>query len=138
MKKRSLLFLLSIAFSVTGCSGKKDSPADRVKRSNDLKEIGLKYHEFCKIKGKAPEKAEDLIFGEIDANAASQLKSGDIVFIYGVSSTELQNSEKGSGGTILAYEKDVPEKGGLVLYGDANVQSITADEFKKATLAKKK
>ena len=40
--------------------------------------------------------------------------------------------------TVLAYEKDVPTKGGYVLMGDATVKNMTADDFKKAIVAKKK
>ena len=44
----------------------------------------------------------------------------------------------GTSNTVLAHEKDVPTKGGWALYADGSTKKLTADEFKKATLAKKK
>ena len=43
---------------------------------------------------------------------------------------------QGSSNTILAYEKDAPEKGGMVAYGDVSVKKLSADAFKKAIVAK--
>lgn len=40
---------------------------------------------------------------------------------------------KASGTTILAYEKDVPSKGGLVVTKDRQVKKMTVDEFKAAS-----
>ena len=44
----------------------------------------------------------------------------------------------GSGSTVLAYEKDVPTKGGLVLYGDGFVDNVTAAEFQAKPKAQPK
>ena len=65
--------LMLLAFLVAGCSAgdKVDSAGNRVKRTNQLRQIGLAYHDFFGVKGKAPEKAEDLITGELDKEAAA-------------------------------------------------------------------
>jgi hypothetical protein len=44
---------------------------------------------------------------------------------------------KGAGpsNTVLAYEKDVPARGGLVLMGDASTRRMTAQEFAQAPKA---
>jgi hypothetical protein len=39
---------------------------------------------------------------------------------------------------VLAYVSDVPAKGGLVLMGDASVQKMSAEEFRKAPKAGKR
>ena len=48
----------------------------------------------------------------------------------------LKDMTQGSSNTILAYEKDAPEKGGMVAHGDGSVKKLTADEFKKAIVPK--
>jgi hypothetical protein len=109
---------------------KRDDPAAL---SNDLKEILLAYHNYLdKNKGSAPAKAADL--GPfLEKRALARLEDKSVVFVYGVT---LKNMTQGSSNTILAYEKDAPEKGGLVAYGDGSVKKLTADEFKKASVAK--
>jgi hypothetical protein len=104
--------------------------------ANDLKQIGLAYHNFHDSTGKAPAKAEDLApHLENNKRLLDHLKTERIVFLYGVRLTEMT---AGTSNTVLAYEKDAPKSGGQVLYGDGVVKKLTADEFKKATLAKKK
>lgn len=105
---------------------------------NDLKKIGMAYHKFLGgFDGKPPTKAEDLApHLDKDQRVIDLLKNKDVIFIYGVSPIEM--TEGGTVDTIVAYEKNVPTKGGAVLYGDGHVKKITADEFKKAILAKPK
>ncbi len=135
MRKGLMILVIVVVTGASGCSAQKG--VDRVKRMNQLKEIGLSYHKFCTDNpGKAPQKAEDLITKDVEADTAAALKSGDIVFIYGVSVSDIVKTGK-TAETIVAYGKEVPEKGGPVLRGNAEVESITADEFKSATLAKK-
>lgn len=102
--------------------------AEKVKRSNDLKQIGLAYHEYNSRFQKAPEKAEDLqpLLTQ-DPQVFDLLKNGSVVFIYGVSLKDL--NKVGHSQTVIAYEKEAPEKGGIVLYADAFTESVTAAEF---------
>ncbi len=44
----------------------------------------------------------------------------------------------GTSNTVLAYAKDVPEKGGWVLMGDGTARQMTPEEFKKAPKAGKR
>ena len=43
----------------------------------------------------------------------------------------------GTSSTVLAYEKDVPTKGGQVAMADGQVKTMSADQFAKATKAGK-
>ena len=101
-----------------------------------MKQLGLAYHEYHARFNRAPAKAEDLApFLEKDSKPLAALKEGRYVFLYGAS---LKNMTAGTSNTVLAYEKDTPSKGGLVLMADASVKTMTAEEFKKAPKAKGK
>jgi len=105
------------------------------KADNDLKQITLGYHSHVDATGKAPEKADDISpFIEKNERLLGLLKSGEYVFLFGVKPVQMT---AGTSNTVLAYEKTVPTNGGYVAYGDGSVKKLTADDFKKATLAKK-
>jgi hypothetical protein len=132
--KKVLAGLLVLVFGASVAHGQV---FDKSKIANSLKQIGLAYHNYLDSNnGKAPAKAEDLApYFENDKKLLDALKSEDLVFFYGV---RLVDMTAGSSNTVLAYEKDAPTKGGQVLYGDGSVRKLSADEFKKATLAKPK
>jgi hypothetical protein len=105
---------------------------------NDLKQIGLAYHNFNDATNKAPAKAEDLApYLENNKRLIDMLKNGEVVFAWGVTLREIAGTT-GASTTVLAYEKAVPTKGGYVLIADGSVKKMTADDFKKANVAKKK
>jgi hypothetical protein len=111
--------------------------ADKI-TTNDLKEIGLAYHSYFDKNKKGPAKADDLA-SFLDATNRKKLidalKAEDVVFIYNVGILDMID---GTSNTLIAYVKDAPKDGGLVLYGDGSVKTMKADEFKKAILAKPK
>jgi hypothetical protein len=80
----------------------------------------------------APAKTADLA-PFLEKRALARLENKSVVFVYGVA---LKDMIQGTSNTILAYVKDAPEKGGQVANGDGSVKKLTADEFKKAILAK--
>jgi len=129
--------LAGLLVLVLGASVTHAQILDKAKVGNYLKQVGLSYHNYLDANGgKAPAKAEDLApYFENDKKLLDALKSEEIVFLYGV---RLVDMTAGSSNTVLAYEKDAPTKGGQVLYGDGSVKKLAADDFKKATLAKKK
>jgi hypothetical protein len=116
-----------------GGQARAQKSGDATAVSNDLKEILLAYHNYVsKNNGAAPTKAADL--GPfLEKRALARLEDKSVVFVYGVT---LKDMTQGSSNTILAYEKDAPEKGGVVAYGDGIVKKLTADAFKKAIVAK--
>jgi hypothetical protein len=120
--------------AVLGCGKGSGDPIHDKKMSNDLKQLGLAYHNYMDAMGKGPNKPDDLSpYVENDQRLINPLKSGEIVLIYDVKMTDMPD---GANNYVLGYAKDVPTKGGLVLRGDASVATMTADEFKKAKLAK--
>ncbi len=108
--------------------------------ANDLKQIGLAYHNYFDVNKKGPEKAEDLTKYLGDKKDAVKrlvdlLKDEEIVFAYKVGIFDMVD---GTSNTVLAYVKSVPADGGLVLYADGSVKTLKAADFKKATIAKPK
>ena len=130
-KRFTMPTMLLVLAGMSGCSG-------GAKRTNDVREIGVAFHEFFAEKAKPPTQAADLKPYIKDEKAYAFLSSGDFVLIWGVGIPEMKANSGDAGGTILGYEKDAPEKGGLVLFGDGVVKSMTAEEFKKTPKAKKK
>jgi hypothetical protein len=106
--------------------------------ANDLKQIGLAYHNMNDATNKAPAKAKDLApYFENSKKLLNFLESGQIVFLYNVRLQQILGGA-GTSNTVLAYVKEAPTKGGLVLMADGSVKKMTADEFKKAPKAGKK
>lgn len=131
----SIAALLFVA-SGTGQGGEKVEV-------NDLKLLGVAYHDYISSQGqrKAPQKVEDLLPLLEKANpdfnpkrVIAHLKEKRVHFIYGI---RPQDMKDGSATTIVAYEKDAPSKGGVVLFGDGTATTLTVDQFKKTPKAKK-
>jgi hypothetical protein len=129
---------LVLALLASGC-GRIQNAAERAKKSNDLKQLGLMYHSYIDANRKGPASADDLLkaaAGEPGAQAVVQkVKDGKYVLIWGTTITEMQKSPQGSTGTVLGYEATAPTAGGLVLMGDGSVKNMTAAEFAAAPKA---
>lgn len=124
-KLLSLFVVGIILVSVGGC-GRSSAAV-----SNDLKEIGIMYHQYLeKTAGNPPAKVEDLQpFAADFAQGYQGLKDGKYVLIWNA------KRPANAGGTVIGYEKDAPNKGGWVLMGDSSVKQMTSDEFKAAPKA---
>jgi hypothetical protein len=139
-RARTVVPILVFVVLVPGCLGKVREAAQRAKRSNQLKEIGLACHSFWNTKGAnksaAPMKVEDLT--SLSQDTITAVQNGDIVVIWGVSSADRRAADLGAGTsqTILAYEKNAPNNGGLVLFLDGAVENLTAADFNAKAKAK--
>lgn len=98
----------------------------------DMKIIGLAYHQHLDMFAKAPFKLEELQRVLNDPSALQRLRDGRVVFFWGVHVKHMTN---GSSATILAHDKDAPRQGGIVLFGDGSVRTISVDEFQKTAKA---
>jgi hypothetical protein len=109
----------------------KDAPIQ-----TDFRTIGLAYHGYHAANQRGPSKAEDLAkFLQNDKRLLGFLKSGKITFIYGVG---IDDMPAGTSATVIAHDRGIARTGGLALLGDGSVRKMTAEQFKKATIASPK
>lgn len=128
--RRAVRMLALIALvAAAGCQG------DR-KTMNDLKVLGVAYHNYCDANVHGPASEKDLApFYENDARLSEALRTGKYVFLWNVGARDIV-ADSGLPSTVLAYEADAPTKGGYVLMADASVRSMTPEEFQAAPKAK--
>jgi hypothetical protein len=128
--------LLAVGCLLAGGCGRGGAAA-----SNDLKTLGLMYHEYNDKFKSGPASADDLakvagVTGspDLDKAAVQKVKDGTYGFVWNVSLS--QAIAKGStGDQVLAWESDASTKGGQVLMVDATVRRMTPEEFKAAKKA---
>jgi hypothetical protein len=134
-------FVALFVVLTSGC-GKVKNAADRSKKQNDLKHIGLLYQNYQDTNNKPPANADDLArmaMGDPQAGQAVQLiRSGNYVVYWGTYTRSLQQNPGGAGGVILGYERDAPTSGGAVMMGDGSTKIMTATEFQSAPKAQGK
>jgi hypothetical protein len=119
-------------FLALGCrSGKPGAEAFR--HGMELREIWIMYHGDKGNKGHVPKGLSDFKQYQTLHSAGYQaLHRGDCVVFYGVDLRQLPDP----GQKVLAYVKDVPQKGGEVIMADGTVKAMTAEEFQAAPKAK--
>jgi hypothetical protein len=118
-----LLFAILFVPSA-GCGGAKTDPVLQ-QQEQHLKEIQEMYFLVIKEKKDPPTKLADLDnpgFAGIYPGAVQALHKGTYVVVWGITSKD--------SGTILAYEKDAPTKGGLAVMADGTVRTVTSDQLK--------
>lgn len=136
---KSALIILLLCFVDLGC-GKSNGPPTPDEADNSiLLQIGDMYRSFQAVRNRPPANLIELgSMKAISGNAYEAVRNGSIVLRYGASMSDTKE-EPGppTSDEILAYQKEVPEKGGKVLMLDRNVKTMTADEFKAAKKAGK-
>ncbi|MCI0464632.1 MAG: hypothetical protein L0Z62_47510 [Gemmataceae bacterium] len=95
----------------------------------EIQQFGFAYHEYHAAKNQSPRSIEDLRdqaskFPEL----ADAIRSGQFVVIWNaVLNPDGNENDK----YVLGYEKQVPERGGLVLRGGGVVERMTPEVFAK-------
>jgi hypothetical protein len=98
---------------------------------NDLKQIALSYLNFAST-GRSPSRLEDLTDLKQEAPKVYQaIADGQYVVLWNAN----LRTPAGTSNTILAYAKEVPTQGGVVVFLDGSARSITVQEFQAAAKA---
>jgi hypothetical protein len=131
------LLLLCLSMSlVCGCS-KEDSAKkqEKIGAHTGLDEIGQMWRSFTEEKKRPPKKLADLQpYAPVYGSGVMALERDKCVVVWGADFSKTPDASK----TILAYEKEAPEKGGYVLMQDGTVKEMTAQEFQAAPKCKAK
>jgi hypothetical protein len=109
---------------LTGCSQKPPIRSTQEIGKIELQDIGEMYAAFAAKNGKPPANAADLKPLALGSPIAGRgLNNPNFVVLYGTPV---------GGSSVLAYHKDVPTLGGLVLLSDGTVKSMSIEEFQAA------
>jgi hypothetical protein len=129
-----------IVVACMGCD-QSNQQLKQLEMKHDLQAIVLTYHLFDAARGRSPLNANELLDYEdpeasyLPGNADTQssarkaLQSGNYVVVWKV---KLLGTAEMNAGKVLAYHRDVPEKGGHVCYQDGEAAVLTREEFERA------
>lgn len=119
--------LVAFGWCLAGCGGKPTAATAPEVGREVLTDLWDVYQAYSRDKGKPPAAANDLKPYAAGAPTGVRVVSDpDIVVLYGTPV---------GGANVLAYHKDAPTQGGLVLLSDGAIKMMTPDEFKAAPKA---
>lgn len=128
----ALAFALLLASTAGGCGSAGKSISDSSGKDK-LEEVSEMLKFVVEDNSKPPARLAELERVEpLLPLAASALRNGDIVYIWGAGLSKHATASS----TVIAYEKIVPGEGGWVLMADGQVKNISATEFAAAPKAK--
>jgi hypothetical protein len=137
-RRRWLGLALALLALATGC-GEEASPTAGTTADESLllQTLGEDYRLYSIAKKQPPRKVEDMkVLQNIVSPAVEAARQGDIVVLWGAPLPDTKEEPgQSTAPEILAYGKDVPEKGGYVLHLDRTVSHMTPEEFKSAPKA---
>jgi uncharacterized protein YbaA (DUF1428 family) len=126
MIRASLAAVLAAAFTA-GCGPSTASPQTHDEAV--IKQVWQLYHSYQKRNKEAPKVIADILPMEQNLPAAlGAIRSKEVLIYWGVGFSDAAEASS----TVLAYQKDVPEKGGDVLMQDGATRTMSAEEFKAA------
>jgi hypothetical protein len=117
--------LTALLIVPTGGCGKTAFDPELAVQKRELTEVYDCYMSYLKSNARPPTELSQLKKYEAAYSAGlAALKDGKYIVVWGVKGKDA--------GTLLAYEKDVPTNGGVVLMADGTVKTMAADNFKSA------
>lgn len=135
---RILLICPLLSIMLSGCAPTPEGKGESPEQLN-LREVAEVYRSYSLDHGNPPQDLKQIAtLRPVGPGGIQALEAGDIVLNYGAAMTDTNEGLAAtSSDKVLAYEKKVPESGGLVLMLDRTVKTMTADEFKVAHKAGK-
>ena len=129
------VFLASVLLFLPACgknAGDAGTPEENMQHF-ELHEIGSLYNVYVTEKHRAPNSVNELKTYEVGfPTGFAALQTGKCVAVWGV---DLEKSAN-KGSLVLAYQKEVPTQGGLVLLANQTIKKMTPEEFKAAPKGK--
>jgi hypothetical protein len=130
-----MFLLLGLGAMMLAC-GNVQQAANRAKKANQLKVIGIWYHNYHDANAKGPSGPQDLQqFAAEDPAALQALQAGQFVIIWNVKISDVTKSGQSVADVVLGYDSVVPSSGGGVLFVDGSVKQLTAQDFQQAPKA---
>jgi len=125
--------MLSASLAGCGLNSSSSVAPDQVVNNLGFEELAALYRGRMKQKLSPPMSVKD--FAPSKKGLPTSLKAlskGTIVAVWGAG----MSTDSGSDKCVLAYEKQTPQQGGVVLMQDGTVKKMTAEEFAAAPKAK--
>jgi hypothetical protein len=132
MRRAGLASLaLPAVLALIGCGGPGSSGSEARSREHySIGQIGQIFRIYQKGQKPPPKTLKDLLpLQNGFPSAIESLKSREVLVYWGAGISDSSDAAS----TVLAYQKDVPEKGGEVLMQDGTDRLMTAEEFKAAS-----
>lgn len=134
------LYAMMIAslLGLIGCGG--DSAASpEVARERAIKQIGEVYRNSSRDAQKPPQSLADFKrYAQMAPAGYQAINDGSAIVFWDVALNDLSDAPSAdSADEVLAYEKQVPTAGGMVLLKNRSVRTMTADQFQAAPKAGK-
>jgi hypothetical protein len=122
---------------VAGCAGKAEPLSPAAMEDVRLRDVGEIYRAHQIARKRPPKALKDFAeFANGAPTAYEALRNGQVVVRYGATLPDTaEEPTSPTSDEVLAYVKEVPEKGGPVLMLDRRLRPMTAEEFKSAKLA---
>jgi hypothetical protein len=135
-------FVVLTVVLMASCQSRNSAPAAKggstanAVTAAELGKIGFAFAGYEDGFKKGPASAADLQpflkDSAVEREAWKKLSDGTIVFAWKATSKTMP---AGPANTVLAYGRDVPASGGLVLFGSGEVRTLSAADFASATKA---
>jgi hypothetical protein len=121
--------LLVVFFLGTGSQGAsgQDAKEEAVKKAR-LNALYKAYQAFEVSNGKPAKKVDDLPLGKEDVKELKRWLNLDEL---GVSLADSKKEDLAK--RVMAYEKEAPKNGGMVMFYDGSIKTLSAADLKKIT-----
>ena len=112
-----------------GCGGPSTAGPDSAAQLS-IGQVAQIFHVYQKGQKPPPQGIKDLQpMQRMYPAALESIKSGEVLVYWGAGISDAPDAAS----TVLAYHKDVPEKGGEVLMQDGTAKIMTAEQFQAAS-----
>jgi hypothetical protein len=124
---RACVLVVLTVIALVGCDSSTAPP--RTHEEAAIKQVWQLFHSYQKRGKEAPKAIADFLPMEQNFSAALEaIRSKEVLVYWGAGFSDAADASS----TLLAYHRDVPEKGGDVLMQDGTTRTMSAEDFKAA------